>query len=63
MMAKNTEQAAEKESLFSKEQIIASDRYAGRRDLLDALLDEGKTYSVAAVDVMIDKFMKGKVKK
>lgn len=47
---------------FKKEQIIASDRYADKKDLVNALLDDGKTYTLDMVDEQIDKFLKGKVK-
>ena len=50
------------EPLFSKEQILASDRYANRRDLVDALLDTDKSYTLETVDNLIDKYMKGQVK-
>lgn len=51
-----------KEPVFTKEQILASGKYANRRDLVDALLNEGKTYKMETVDSMIEKFMKGKVR-
>lgn len=50
------------EQVFSKEQILASDRYANRRDLVDALLDTDKSYTLKTVDNLIDKYMKGQVK-
>ena len=50
------------EPMFSKEQILASDRYANRRDLVDALLDTDKSYTLETVDNLIDKYMKGQVK-
>mgnify|MGYP000341509780 FL=1 len=50
------------EPMFSKEQILASDRYANRRDLVDALLDTDKSYTLETVDNLIDKCMKGQVK-
>lgn len=50
------------EPKFSKEQIIASARYADRRDLVDALLDEDKSYTFETVDSMIEKYKKGRVK-
>ena len=50
------------EPVFSKEQILASDRYANRRDLVDALLDTDKSYTLETVDNLIDKYMKGQVK-
>jgi hypothetical protein len=46
---------------FSKEQILASEKYANRRDLVDALLDESKKYTMEAVQKLIDGYMKGKV--
>ena len=50
------------EPLFSKTQILASAKYRVRRDLVDALLDDGKKYTIKEVDELINKFMKGKVK-
>lgn len=50
------------EPVFSKEQILASDRYANRRDLVDALLDTDKSYTLETVDNLIEKYMKGQVK-
>lgn len=55
----NSEQT---EPVFSKEQILASDRYVNRRDLVDALLDTDKSYTLKTVDNLIDKYMKGQVK-
>ena len=54
-----TEQTEQK---FSKEQILASARYANRRDLVDALLDEKESYTLETVDNMIENYMKGRVK-
>lgn len=50
------------EPKFSKEQILTSARFANRRDLVDALLDENKNYTLETVDKLIDKYMKGRVK-
>lgn len=50
------------EPMFSKEQILASARFANRRDLVDALLDEKKSYTMETVDDLIQKYMKGSVK-
>lgn len=47
---------------YSKEQILVSTKYANRRDLVDALLDDKKKYTMETVDNMIESFMKGKVK-
>ena len=48
---------------YAKEQLIASQRYADKRDLLEALLDDDKKYSLSDVDSKIEKYMKGEVKK
>ena len=60
-MAKAT--AAEKPAApkFSKEQLIRSDRFANRRDLLGALLKDGKLYSIEEVETAIEHYMKGEV--
>ena len=50
------------EQKFNKEQILASARYANRRDLVDALLDKDKSYTFETVDNMIEKYKKGQVK-
>lgn len=50
------------ESKFSKEQLLAAERFRDRRDLLNALLSERETYTVKTVEQMIDGFMKGEVK-
>ena len=44
---------------FSKEQILKSNKYNKRRDLLSVLLDDNKTYTISEVDNLIEKYMKG----
>lgn len=46
---------------FTKDSIIRSEKYKNRADILNVLLEEGKEYTLDAVDVLIEKFMKGKV--
>lgn len=46
---------------YTKEQLLASKRYANRRDVISALLDDGKTYTLTEVERLMNKFMKGKV--
>lgn len=60
-MAKNqaTKQA---QPGFTKEQLLSSEKYAGRRDALTAILEDGKTYTTAEADQLLDKFMKTEVK-
>ena len=50
------------EQKFSKGQLIGSERFSGRRDLLTAMLSEEKMYSVFEAEKIIEKFLKGKVK-
>ncbi|MBD5082134.1 MAG: hypothetical protein HDT44_10290 [Ruminococcaceae bacterium] len=50
------------EQRFSKWQLLGSERFSGRRDLLTALLSEEKVYSVFEAEKIIEKFLKGKVK-
>lgn len=47
---------------YTKDQLLRSKKYAARRDLLRALLEDGKTYTVAQVDREINQFLKRKVK-
>lgn len=54
--------ATEIENKFSKEQLLSADRFQGRRDIVNALLSPDKQYTVEAVEEMIEKYMKGKVK-
>ena len=54
--------AAKAESSFTKEQLIASERFRGRRDIINALLSHDKQYAVRDAEKMIDTYMKGKVK-
>lgn len=49
-------------SKYSKVQIVKSNKYAEKRDLLNALLEDGKTYTLKEVDAMIEEFMKKAVK-
>ena len=51
-----------KEQRFYKEQFITSKNYRGRRDLLNAILDDGREYTTEEVETMIAEYMKGKVK-
>lgn len=51
------------ENKFSKEQLISSEKYVKRRDIVDALLDDNRTYTIDEVDKKIDAFMRGKVKR
>lgn len=47
---------------YTKNQLIGSEKYRDRRDLLWALLEDEKVYSAAEAEEVMNQFMKGKVK-
>ncbi|MDE5996121.1 MAG: hypothetical protein K2G56_04315 [Eubacterium sp.] len=51
----------EQENGFTKEQILASEKYADKRDILGAILCDSDVYTEEQISSLIDKFMKGKV--
>ena len=60
--AKTTKtEAAAAAATYTVDQLAASKRYANRRDLIRALLEDGKAYTLNEVDGLIEKYMKGKV--
>lgn len=60
---KEKEVAAEgRPSVFTKQQLLTASKYKEKRDLLEALLENDKTYSFREVDEAIDMYMKGQVK-
>lgn len=48
--------------VFSKEQLISSKKFMNNKDVLSALLEDDKKYSISEVNEIIENFMKGKVK-
>lgn len=50
-----------KKQTFVKEQIVSAKKYEDEVDIVNALLDEGKSYTLAEVDNIIDEFKKGRV--
>lgn len=67
MALKNTNKSAASESvkiesLFSKEQLLAAERFQDRKDIVNALLSSDKQYTVETVEQMIEKYMKGQVR-
>ena len=51
----------EKEADFTKEKLLTFKRYKNRRDLLTALLDDNRRYTIKEADAAIENFMKGGV--
>ena len=60
MATKNTE--IKQETLFTKEQILASNKYANKKDVCNTVIPDNFHGTLNEVDVLIEKFMKGKVK-
>lgn len=62
-MSTKKEVAAERRpSVFTKQQLLTASKYRDKRDLLEALLENDRTYSFREVDEAIDTYMKGQVK-
>lgn len=61
-MAKATAAEAPAATKYTKEQLIGSERYMCRRDLLGAILKDGKSYTLEEVETLLQNYMKGKVK-
>lgn len=49
-------------NVFTKQQLAESKRYKKKRDLLEALLENGKTYTIAQVDKIIGDYLKKEVR-
>lgn len=45
---------------FSKKQFAASQRFSKRKDLINALLEDGKMYTIKEVEDKINNFLTGK---
>lgn len=61
MKSKKTDKATDDAKLFSKRQIVLSEKYSPHRDLVEALLKDDEMYTTEMVDAMIDNYAKGKV--
>lgn len=59
MKAKQKTEAVE--ATFTLAQLLKAKRYANKKDLLNALLNEKEQYTIKQVDDIIEKFLKGKV--
>ncbi len=55
------EEKAVGEQKFSKRQLLTSEKFSEKRDILTALLSEDRDYSVSEAENIIQNFMKGKV--
>lgn len=50
------------ETKFAKSQIIGSDKYKNRADLLNVLLEDDKEYTLSDVDKKLEEFLGKEVK-
>lgn len=62
MAEKKATEATAVAPCFTKEQLLASKKYASRKDLIGALLASDKTYTTDTVDAQIEKYLKGQVR-
>lgn len=46
---------------YTKKQLAGAEYFRSRRDLVEALLENGRVYTVSEADKVIHEFMKGKV--
>ena len=46
---------------FTKEQLLQSDRFRDRKDLVSAILSDDGDYAIEFVEEQIEKYMKGQV--
>lgn len=61
MKKKKEKLVNEIEILFSKEQILKSNRFKDKRDILSALLEDDKKYKLSDVESMIVDFLNKEV--
>lgn len=50
------------EKRFTKDQLLKATKYGGQRDLLNALLTDRKTYTLAEVEKLVQQFLKKEMK-
>lgn len=51
----------EETATFSKQQLLTSKKYAEKKDLINALLVDDRSYSMAEAEEILNGFLKGKV--
>ena len=58
---KGTKKGDIEQSKFTKEQLLYSDRFRDRIDLVSAILSDSEEYTIEFVEEQIEKYMKGQV--
>lgn len=56
-MAGRPKKEPEKEAVFPKRKLLSMEKYKDRVDLLGALLEDGKEYSLAEADALLKEFL------
>ena len=52
----------QEEIKFKKQELLQAECYQGKKDLVGAVLEDGREYTLAEVDEAIKRFMEGKVR-
>lgn len=60
-MKKTKSMPAGEKPNFTKRAFLKSEYYRGKQDVLNALLDDDKMYTIDEVNNLIETFLKGKV--
>lgn len=50
------------ETTYLKTQLVQSQKYKNKRDILNSILDDNKRYTFKEVDALVDNFLRKKVK-
>ena len=50
------------ENRFTKQQVLASKKLDYSKDLINAILEDGKTYTLKEVETKVNEYLKRKVK-
>ena len=58
---KETKKGAIEQPKFTKEQLLDSDRFRDRIDLVSTILSDDEEYTIEFVEEQIEKYMKGPV--
>ena len=61
MAKKKSAASAAQEPKFDKDTLLTCRRFHNEKDLISALLDDGKQYTIPEVDQILESYLKGKV--
>lgn len=56
------EKATKTENRFTKSQVLASESLSYGKDLINAILEDTKSYTLKEVENIVNKYLKGSVK-